>query len=262
MIRSDLYRIIRRRRNLLLIPIYLLIIYNMVEIVFNTNMVSSLQDLNWFTQVGAKTAWPPLLNSMGFVIYQFLVYIIVAIPASDLFIEDKRTNISSIFRLHVKREKQVFSHYFSAFVCGGIAGIFPLLLASYIIFMMLPSIGIHPVNMTNFPADNLLFFDLLFSNFWLFFTLIMIRSFFGCGFIAMFSMAICNRTKNSYLGLILPMIIILALNYIPFINIQYMVNILPATVYRLEPKSWLIILLILLFIGMDMMLQVRDKESI
>ena len=218
-----------------------------------------MQSTDWFTLVGAKTLWPPLWSSSGEKLYVILVYLVVSLPASDLFVEDKNLKLHQIYRSKSNRGKYAFSHYFTCFISGGLAGIFPLLIASYIIFMTVPATGLHPLNMTNFQADRMIQYALLIENFPAYFLLIQARCFLGCGFISIFAMAVNNYVKSTIAGYLGPMIITSLINNIGFFE-EYMLTNIPISVARLLPSTWVYILVILVFILIDYIRQrmVRD----
>ncbi|MDD7593790.1 MAG: hypothetical protein PUJ57_06145 [Peptoniphilaceae bacterium] len=260
MIRSDFYRVSKRRRLWLLLPIYLILLVMELNSIFTTDMAQSLQDVDWFVQAGSRTIWPPLFPTKAYLIHQYLVYFIVALPASDLFIEDAKTQFLEHYQMHAKREKYALSHYMSNFIIAGLAGVLPLLCISWLDFMMVPSVGTHPINMNVLPADRAYLYDLFFDHFWLYFFIVQIRAFLGCGLIGAFSMAINNTFHNSYVGYVLPLFIMQLSVELPVIGDAYLVTELPSSVSKIGVGGWIFVLLMIAFILYDVFKQMKGNE--
>lgn len=257
MIRSDFYRILKRKRIWILAIFMIFFSVSAYIEASITDMSDSLKDLEWFVQPGAKTFWAPFFPSPAYTIYQYLVYFIVALPAADLFIEDRQSKLLPYFQMNVSKKRYVLSHVFCNFIASGLVGILPLLLISIIGFMVIPAVGTHPINIINVRAETMYFYDLFFDHFWIYFLIVQCRAFVGCGIIGSFAMAANNTMHNAYVGYILPLLTMGLSSVFPIIPVGYPIANIPSTIHRLYPGDMILILFILLFIGGDIVKQVR-----
>ena len=221
--------------------------------------------------VGARSAYTLLeidypLDPLFMMTVCFLLCISLSLLYCDAFLQEEKStsNVTKIQKYGVRR--YVWNHYLTAFLLGATFVFLFHLMHTLFTFIHFPALPLVEENIGNYISmfDKDFYRPLFFENFFLYLLIKYIKAALFGGLYAMFSVAICNTTKNLYLGVGLPYIFAL-LAYISIMLIRFAVHnnfffflfAYPQRINLISLISWMPMVLMVLY---DIQRQIRKGD--
>lgn len=214
MFNLDLYRVGYRKRIWAIIPILFICCFVAIQdISFGDGGEIPLDVRHWFPLNSAWNMWQPFSNGIPATILGWLSFVMVALPASDLFYEDQKSRLVVPLRAVKRQRKIIFSHYFINFIAGFSVLFLLGMVQNLIIFTRIPMIPISEHYIPPASGQNIFPLFFLKSPFaYLIFALLRC-GFFG-GILACASLSVNYWLKGSYAGLFIPFFVIQVFDFL------------------------------------------------
>lgn len=203
MLRLDFYRVFHRKRLWFLLPVTLVFCYMVYTEALQGGAIPEGVRL-WFPLAGAWSYWVPVMGGTSLSVFNILSCILVALPACDLFYEDRKTRLSIPLLQNSSRRRIAASHFTTAFCTGFVLMAIPLIAQILCVFSKTPILPIAKHYIPEMTPPYLLFPSLYVSSPLLYMVFTVIRcSMFG-GIVACIALSVNYWAGGAYLGLVLP----------------------------------------------------------
>lgn len=176
---------------------------------FNENFVGSKYPMSY--PITVFTGW---LCSGTFSLQSYLYYmllpIIVVIPFSLSYYEDKHSGYIRVICNRVNKEEYLKAKYLSVFISGGIVFVIPLILnlmvSACLLPSLLPQVSAEGGNMVRSVTK---LYELFYSNPYIYIMIYLIIDFIFSGLFATISVSVASFATNKFVVLMYPLIIFL-----------------------------------------------------
>lgn len=214
MFNLDLYRVCYRKRIWAIIPILFICCFVAIQdISFGDGGEIPLDVRHWFPLNSAWNMWQPFSNGVPATILGWLSFVMVALPASDLFYEDQKSRLAVPLRTVKRQTKITGSHYIINFLVGFSVLLLLGVVQNLIIFTRIPMIPISEHYIP--PASGQNIFSLFFlKQPFLYLIFALLRCGLFGGVLACASLSINYWLKGSYAGLFLPFFVIQVFDFL------------------------------------------------
>lgn len=135
---------------------------------------------------------------LGGILYMFLVFVLAALPLSDVLVEDRKSGYTNQILLKISKKTYIKSLYVNNFIFGGLFALLPVFINLFLWMM------VRPLFAMNYISGNLGGFEFLANLFVdctpVFFILHFFFVFFVGGMIASLALITNDKLNNQYVG--------------------------------------------------------------
>lgn len=135
---------------------------------------------------------------LGGILYMFLVFVLAALPLSDVLVEDRKSGYTNQILLKISKKTYIKSLYVNNFIFGGLFALLPVFINLFLWMM------VRPLFAMNYISGNLGGFEFLANLFVsctpVFFILHFFFVFFVGGMMASLALIINDKLNNQYVG--------------------------------------------------------------
>ncbi len=212
MLHLDIYRVLNRKRIWLFVPALIVCAYLAYsDIAFDASDIP-VTVRRWFPLNGAWNYWQPFATGIGWSVINTLIFLVVALPACDLFFEDRKSRVGISLLRNSSRREIATSHFVVAFCSGAIIVAIMLVLENLWIFTKVPMLPISQYYLPEFMRESILYPSFMLAHPLLYMGFTILRSSLFGGVLACFALSVNYWMKGAYAGLFVPYFIVNAGN--------------------------------------------------
>lgn len=225
-------------------------------LIINYLSLTSCDIVDNFDKALAQSPWTEnilLGGNAGSMIFVLYVFIIGGLMASDIFVDDKKTNLNNILLGKISYGQYVKKALVYNFIIAGIFSIIPALVNILLWLCIRPNVPLTYFNTMNI-FNHYLFAGVFMKSIILFYLLHFIKIFIIGGLIASFAMYLNTKFANKYLGLVLVLVIDLLFEVLEnLFPMSYVDTNLFWIIYDMRKPSTLTLIIGLIFLVLPLL---------